>query len=122
MANRIQLRRGTAAEWTAANPVLGDGEPGVEKDTGKVKYGNGTAAWSALAYASAGPQGPAGVASDSSVKDLITTPGTETATALSATYASFRDSVTGLPLEGKHVILTVDQAANEIIDILVEDI
>ena len=88
MANRIQLRRGTAAEWTAANPVLGDGEPGVEKDTGKVKYGNGVAVWSALPYASAGPQGPAGVADDTSVKDLITTPGTQTATALSATYAS----------------------------------
>jgi hypothetical protein len=85
MANRIQLRRGTAAEWTAANPVLGDGEPGVEKDTGKVKYGNGVAAWAALPYASAGPQGPAGVASDTSVKDLITTPGSQTATALSAT-------------------------------------
>jgi hypothetical protein len=85
MANRIQLRRGTAAEWTAANPVLGDGEPGVEKDTGKVKYGNGVATWSALQYASKGDQGPAGVADDGSVKNLITTPGSQTATALSAT-------------------------------------
>lgn len=93
MANRIQLRRGTAAEWAAANPVLGDGEPGVEKDTGKVKYGNGTAAWSALPYASVGPAGPAGVADDTSVADLVTTPGTETAAALSATYAGQQQSI-----------------------------
>lgn len=86
MAQRIQLRRGTAAEWTAANPVLALGEPGVETDTGKQKFGNGTAAWAALPYASAGPQGPAGVADDTSVADLVTTPGTQTATALSATF------------------------------------
>lgn len=89
MANRIQLRRGTAAQWTAANPVLAQGEPGIETDTGKQKFGNGTAAWSALAYASAGPQGAAGaagVADDTSVKNLINTPGSATATALNATY------------------------------------
>lgn len=86
MAQRIQLRRGTAAEWTAANPVLALGEPGHERDTGKLKLGDGVTAWAALPYASAGPQGPAGVADDTSVADLVTTPGTETATALSATY------------------------------------
>jgi hypothetical protein len=46
----IQLRRGTAAEWTSANPVLADGEFGIEKDTGKFKFGNGTTAWTSLAY------------------------------------------------------------------------
>jgi hypothetical protein len=30
--------------------------------------------------------------------------------------------VTGLPLTGKHVIFTVDQTANEIVDIVVEAI
>jgi hypothetical protein len=88
VANRIQLRRGTAASWASANPVLGQGEPGVESDTGKMKLGDGVTPWNGRPYASAGPQGPAGVASDSSVKDLITTPGSQTATALSATYAT----------------------------------
>ena len=87
MAQRIQLRRGTAAEWTASNPVLAVGEPGVETDTGKQKFGNGTAAWTALPYASKGDQGVPGVADDASVKTLITTPGSQTAAALSATYA-----------------------------------
>lgn len=49
MATRMQQRRGTSAEWTAANPVLADGEIGVEKDTGIVKIGNGSATWNALA-------------------------------------------------------------------------
>lgn len=52
MATRIQLRRGTASQWTAANPILAEGEFGYETDTTKFKVGNGTASWSALSYAS----------------------------------------------------------------------
>ena len=47
----IQTRRDTAANWTSVNPVLAAGEPGLETDTGKVKYGDGTTAWTSLAYA-----------------------------------------------------------------------
>lgn len=47
---RIQLRRGTAAEWFSANPVLASGEPGYETDTGAWKLGNGSTAWNSLAY------------------------------------------------------------------------
>lgn len=50
MPNKIQLRRGTAAQWTSANPILLDGELGYESDTGKFKVGNGTASWSNLNY------------------------------------------------------------------------
>lgn len=46
----IQFRQGTAAEWTTVNPVLSAGEPGFETDTGKIKIGNGTAAWGTLGY------------------------------------------------------------------------
>lgn len=87
MANRIQLRRGTAAEWTAANPVLAQGEPGIESDTGKQKFGNGVTAWASLPYASKGDQGPAGVADDSSVTDLIEDTGSATRTALGVAFA-----------------------------------
>lgn len=52
MAVKIQLRRGTASQWTTANPILADGEFGYEKDTNKFKIGDGTTAWSSLAYAS----------------------------------------------------------------------
>jgi hypothetical protein len=52
MAVQIQLRRGTASQWTSANPILAEGEMGVELDTGKWKFGNGTGTWSVLAYGS----------------------------------------------------------------------
>jgi len=42
--------------------------------------------------------------------------------ALSATYVTYVDSVTGLPLVGKHVIIKVDQTTDDIADIIVEDI
>ncbi|WP_138417968.1 hypothetical protein [Sinomonas gamaensis] len=50
MANRIQFRRDTAANWTAANPTLALGEPGHETDTGRRKIGDGVTAWTSLAY------------------------------------------------------------------------
>ncbi len=50
MATRMQQRRGTAAQWTAANPILAAGEIGFETDTNKFKMGNGSSAWTALSY------------------------------------------------------------------------
>ena len=64
MPYRIQFRRGTAAQWTAANPVLADGEMGIETDTTKFKIGDGTTAWTSLAY------GPVfGIPSDGSITE-----------------------------------------------------
>ena len=53
--SRFQIRRGTAAEWTASNPTLAAGEWGFEKDTGRFKIGRGTLAWTALEYAGLTP-------------------------------------------------------------------
>ena len=50
MATRMQQRRGTAAQWTGANPILAAGEIGFETDTGAFKIGNGSSTWSALKY------------------------------------------------------------------------
>lgn len=47
---QFQFRRGTASEWTSVNPVLADGEMGVETDTKRVKIGNGVANWVNLPY------------------------------------------------------------------------
>lgn len=47
---RIRIRRGTAAAWTAANPVLLLGEIAAETDSLRFKVGNGTSPWSALSY------------------------------------------------------------------------
>jgi hyaluronoglucosaminidase len=46
----IQFRRGTAAGWADNNPVLLQGEPGFETDTGYVKIGDGLSHWNDLVY------------------------------------------------------------------------
>jgi hypothetical protein len=51
MATKIQVRRDTAANWTANNPTLSDGEIGFETDTGKFKIGKSNTAWISLQYA-----------------------------------------------------------------------
>lgn len=63
MAVRVQFRRGLAANWTSSNPILAEGEMGLELDTGKFKVGNGVLAWTSLPYSSGpiGPMGPAGL-------------------------------------------------------------
>lgn len=60
MPQQIQLRRGTAAAWTSANPTLAAGELGVETDTNKFKVGNGSTSWTSLPYATKGDTGPTG--------------------------------------------------------------
>ena len=51
MALRIQLRRDTAANWVANNPILLSGELGFETDTLKFKVGNGSRWNSTTSYA-----------------------------------------------------------------------
>jgi hypothetical protein len=46
----MQQRRGTASQWTTADPVLAAGEIGVESDTAKFKIGDGINTWSNLDY------------------------------------------------------------------------
>ena len=50
MADLIQLRNGTAAEWVSTNPILGQSEPGIENDTLRQKIGNGVDDWVTLPY------------------------------------------------------------------------
>ena len=46
---RISLFGATAAKWTEKNPVLLVDEIGRERDTGKIKFGDGITAWKDLA-------------------------------------------------------------------------
>jgi hypothetical protein len=50
MANKMQIRRDTVANWTNTNPTLSQGEMGYELNTGKLKIGNGVDAWVDLDY------------------------------------------------------------------------
>jgi hypothetical protein len=45
-----QIRRDTAANWTAANPTLLQGEWALETDTKLTKLGDGVTAWNSLDY------------------------------------------------------------------------
>jgi len=50
VVTQIQVRRGTASQWTSTNPTLAAGEWGFETDTGKAKIGNGSTNWTGLSY------------------------------------------------------------------------
>ena len=71
-----QQRRDTAANWTSQNPTLKAGEIGYETDTGYVKVGDGSTAWTALAYihgtkVSAYPLATADIANDAITADKL---------------------------------------------------
>lgn len=46
----LQIRHATAANWTTRNPVLAQGEYGVESDTFLIKIGDGVRDWAHLPY------------------------------------------------------------------------
>ena len=79
MPVQIQLRNGTAAQWTAANPTLAAGEVGIESDTKKQKFGDGTTAWNSLAYAGT-------VTSVTGTSPVASSGGATPAISLSASY------------------------------------
>jgi hypothetical protein len=45
---RMIQRRGTASQWSTANPILAVGEIGVAYDANVIKVGDGTTAWNSL--------------------------------------------------------------------------
>lgn len=50
MAQQIQFRRGTSAEWASANPILAQGEIGIDLDGNRFKVGTGLTSWNYLDY------------------------------------------------------------------------
>lgn len=50
ISGRVQSRIDTATNWSAKNPILLEGEIGIESDTCRLKAGNGVAAWNTLPY------------------------------------------------------------------------
>lgn len=83
----IQHRRGTAAQWADANPVLAAAEFGYERDTGVLKIGDGT-----TAYADLDPVGGDGPAGPVAWADLTGVPSTFPP----ATHGHAQGDVTGL--------------------------
>lgn len=77
MATEMTQYRGTSAEWTAANPILGEGEMGYAIDTKILKIGDGVSAWSFLPVQ---PYIPSGVLTQAG--ELLTASGPLTAAAV----------------------------------------
>ena len=65
MATRIQVRRGTNAQWNTSNPVLDVGEFGFNTTTNQLKIGTGNTSWNSLDYL------PTAGSLDSSLGDYI---------------------------------------------------
>jgi hypothetical protein len=59
MANQIQFRRDTSANWSSVNPILAQGEIGVNISSTPFtfKFGNGVDNWNTLPYQSTGGSG-----------------------------------------------------------------
>jgi hypothetical protein len=49
---KVQFKRDYKANWVTFNPILADGEIGIEKDTHRFKLGDGLKKWSDLVYSS----------------------------------------------------------------------
>jgi Major tropism determinant N-terminal domain len=101
----IQFRRQTAAQWTAANPILAQGELGLELDTKYFKMGDGTTAWTALAYGGmSSPNGTTATPGDNS-----------TLFATTAFVNNATNGVTNVTLGGSNITLTTAQAGSSTI-------
>jgi len=87
MSVQIQLRRGTAAQWTSANTLLAQGEIGLEYDTGKIKVGDGTLAWNSLAYFT----GTGAVTSVTGTSPVVSSGGTTPAISLASGYGDTKN-------------------------------
>lgn len=48
--SKILIRQDTKAGWAVANPILLQGEMGIETETRRTKIGNGSAHWNSLPY------------------------------------------------------------------------
>ena len=48
----VTVHQATASNWSSSNPILPADEIGLEVDTGKIKWGNGSSRWNSLSYAS----------------------------------------------------------------------
>jgi len=118
-----QQRRDTAANWTAADPTLLAGELGYETDTDKWKIGDGSTAWSSLAYTpwsqlSAYPLVNADIAAAAEIavsklangaaNQVLTTDGTDVSWTDNPTIAGNVTIEGNLTVNGTETIINVD--------------
>lgn len=74
----LRFRRDTLANFTSANPTAALGELLYETDTNRVKVGDGTTAYTTLAYLTTGGGGGGGASPPSTLLDALTFNGSTT--------------------------------------------
>lgn len=97
---RIQVRRGTSAQWASSNPILAAGEPGFDTTLKQLRIGDGSTPWSGLPAATpdaatiadllavADAVEGAVAPTDAAMASAIANPATATSGALSAAIAA----------------------------------
>lgn len=99
MAVQLQMRRGTTAEWTAADPTLANGEWGLDTTTKEYYIGDGSTAWSNLTPASL-PSTAVSVNEIDAVGDLL--------------YGSADNAVNNLAVGTNGHVLTADSSVSNV--------
>ena len=98
----VKVKRATAARWASENPVLAAGEIGYEKDTRKIKLGDGTSTWTQLSYLVADGNGAAGQAATIRIGTVTTLAYNASATVVNSGTANAAVLDFGIP-RGKSV-------------------
>ena len=98
----MKVKRATAARWASENPVLAAGEIGYEKDTRKIKLGDGTSTWTQLSYLVADGNGAAGQAATIRIGTVTTLAYNASATVVNSGTANAAVLDFGIP-RGKSV-------------------
>ena len=65
---KIQIRRDSMSTWSSVNPILAEGELGLELGSGFIKIGDGIRTWNQLPYLSTGSGGGGGTSDPNSLK------------------------------------------------------
>jgi len=106
MADRIQIRRDTEANWESADPILAQGEIAITLDDldtePKFKIGDGVNLWSVLPYFNTAPNhndldGLQGIGGDGGYYHLT-----------EDEYNGLGDAITGLPIEIESLSKNID--------------
>lgn len=118
MANIIQMRRDTAANWTSADTVLAEGEVGFETDTRKLKVGDGSTAWTSLAYYEFGEY-TSPTLTGTPIEDIYTW--TSTTGAITDEMEPDNGSIQTLTLTGNITSLTDNFSSGQAITLMITD-
>jgi hypothetical protein len=116
---RLQVRRGTASNWTSTNPTLYAGEIGFETDSGRIKIGDGTTSWTSLDYNAVIPTGflagsglSVSVAADGSTVTYSLSDPTIQSTDITDFIDAVNDRVGNLLTAGSNIQLTYTDNGN----------